>query len=846
MTDDFKLPELPSDEELGIADEPSADEPGERAAPGSGAGAGAPIIVGDVGAPSAPVPSEAARANGTWTAGLLTLVVLLIGGWLSSSYRSMPSPEAANAPDTVFSSARALATVVDLARAPHPPGSPEHDRVRGVLVERLEALGLEPEVHVHRVSRRPTATAPVSVATVRNVLARLPGTASTGTIVLMAHYDGRTVSRAAGDDASGVAVLLETLRALQASAFQPDNDLLVLFTDAEELGLFGARAFVEQHLDSSDVRLAVNVEMRGGGGPSVMFETATQNGWVIEQLEAMDPYPSAHSMSLEVYRRMPNDTDFSPLRDADVQGLNFAAIGRGAVYHQAYDDPAHLDEATLQHHGARLLALVRALGAQSLDSVNGPDRAYTTLPLVGLRSWPVSQMPLFAGVLAAIWLGLALITLARGRGTFEIAHGVIASVLAMALGAGAGWGLYEFVSPRHAESGWLHGAALHGQPWYIAALVATAAAIGALGWSLLRRSAGVAAATLGIALPLVAVSLFLAFVAPGAALVTAGPAAGLLASALAASVVGPRHETSTTAIVIYVGSALVTLAFIVPVVELVADAMTLQFAMGLGAVAVLGVLALGPALEGLRRPNAWWLPALGLITTSALVWGGLRNANPSSERPAPSTLVYLQDQGAPQVPVQAWWLTALDGGQEWASQQTSSTFEPAALDLDRYALRMPMLAAPASALTLEPLRLQVLGDTVIGAGRRVRIGIPYPRQPEQLRVDLDADAGLIGVDGDDIAVSIDGRPRSLVHLGRPADSLLALDVEIPLTATTLDVSIQEELQRPWELLGRDIWRRPDELAPNIRTESDRALIRSHHRILLDTPAPADAIIGEGR
>lgn len=842
MSDDFKLPELPSDEELGIADEPAV---AEGSGPASSA-MGAPVAVGDVTATSSIEQPAPERRTRSWSAGLLTLAVLLVGGWLSSSYRSMPTPKAANAPDTAFSSARALATVVDLARAPHPPGSPEHDRIRGVLVERLEALGLEPEVHVHRVSRRASPTAPVTVATIRNVIARLPGAASTGTLVLMAHYDGRTVSRAAGDDASGVAVILETLRALQASEFQPDNDLLVLFTDAEESGLFGARGFVDQHLDSSDVRLVMNVEMRGGGGPSVMFETATENGWAIEQLKALDPYPSAHSMSLEVYRRMPNDTDFSPFRDAGVQGLNFAAIGRGSVYHQAYDDPAHLDEATLQHHGARLLAVARGMATQPLDQVGGPDRAYTTLPFIGLLSWPVSQMPLIAGVLGALWLVLALVALARGRGTFEIAHGVVATAITVAVGAGAGWGLYEFVSPRHAESGWLHGAALHGQPWYVAALVALAAAIGALGWTLLRRTTGVASATVGLALPAVAGSLVLAFAAPGATPVTAGPAAALLAACLVASLAGPRHEAGTAARAVYVASALVTLAFLVPVIELVADAMTLQFAMGLGVVSVLGVLALGPALEGLRLPNAWWMPALGLAAAAAFTWNGLQYAKPGPERPAPSTLVYLQDQGAPQVPVQAWWLTALDGGQDWASRQTSATFEPAALDMDRYALRLPMLAAPAPALTLEPLRLQVLGDTVVGAGRRVRIGIPYPRQPEQLRVELDPGAGLIGVDGDELAVSIDGRPRSLVHLGRPADSLLAIDVELPLTATSLDLSIQEELQRPWELLGRDIWRRPDELAPNIRTESDRALIRSHHRVLLDMPVTLDTDVGPRR
>ena len=104
-------------------------------------------------------------------------------------------------------------------------------------------------------------------ATVRNVLARIPGSQPGGPAVLVtAHYDSREIALGAGDDGSGVVTILETLRALGTGP-QLRNDLIVLITDAEEPGLLGARAFVDEHPWMADVALVVSIEMRGGGGP---------------------------------------------------------------------------------------------------------------------------------------------------------------------------------------------------------------------------------------------------------------------------------------------------------------------------------------------------------------------------------------------------------------------------------------------------------------------------------------------------------------------------------------------------------------------------------------------------
>ena len=203
--------------------------------------------------------------------GVITIALMFLMSCFFSTRTGQPSPASANAPETEFSSARAMSILVEIARQAHPPGSPEHERVRGYLVDRLTTLGLDPEIQTSTSSfqRRTMAR----TATVRNVIARLPGTASTGAILITAHYDSRGLAVGAGDDGTGVVSILETLRAIQTGP-PLRNDVIVLFTDAEELGLLGARAFVNEHPWMEDIQLVLSFEMRGGGGPPIRVETA--------------------------------------------------------------------------------------------------------------------------------------------------------------------------------------------------------------------------------------------------------------------------------------------------------------------------------------------------------------------------------------------------------------------------------------------------------------------------------------------------------------------------------------------------------------------------------------------
>ncbi|MEN8375757.1 MAG: M20/M25/M40 family metallo-hydrolase [Gemmatimonadota bacterium] len=849
---DKDLPDIPSFEELGFS--PDEVEQLERElAEGEGPGplteagppAGAAPAPGDAaskaktapaagaGAPPSAKPPEApARepeaAPGGKLRGPLTLLVLAALVWLSSLARVAPDPAGANAPATAFSAARAAQHLERIARRAHPPGSPEHAAVRSYLLDELEDLGHEPSVQ--------TATSVIGfgdmarAATVRNIVARVPGTASQGAVLITAHYDGRGISRAAGDDGAGVATILEALRALRAGP-RPRNDVIVLFTDAEELGLLGARAFVDEHPWLDDVALVLSIEMRGGAGPSFMFETGADNGWVVRAFDQAVARPAANSLSYEVYKRLPNDTDFTPFKSAGKQGLNFAAIGGAHVYHQAYDVPATVSPATLQHHGDQALALLRHLGNSDLTVVNDADASYVSLPLIGLVAY--SRLWIWAlGILSLlVWAAAVWRVRKRGGRAWGMAAGVGVGAGTIAASGAVAYGLFMWRRGAHPEYGSLHAAAFHAEGWYLLAFAALAFVVG-LGFLRLARRwysasevyagallvpvAGAAAATALI--PMGAANLQWPALAGGVALL-------LGADASAGGKLGPFRWALALA------AAAVMTVLLVPLTETLWLAMSLAAAPALGALLGLTVVMLIPALEGLRGPNRWWAPAVGAGLGALFLVLGIRTASPSPERPAPSTLVYLLDRDS----LVARWGTdadrpASDPGVAWAAQKVGPVGEPESLS--GYALsEVTYAVAPAPAVDdVPPPEISASVDSA--AAGLVRVSV-------RSTVGAEALVFTLGSTGPALQ-SVNGEPlpneravERLAHWGTP-ENAVELEFARGFRDTSLEFYVAEHVLRPGELVGDEYFERPDHLAPDITRASDRAMLRTRARIDLES------------
>lgn len=754
--------------------------------------------------------------------GPVTLAVMVGAAILGSGRTGLPDPVPANAPDTVFSSARAMTTLIEIARAPHPPGSPEHARVRDYLVDRLEELGLETQVQTAQsmVQRGTFAR----TATVRNVIGRLPGTnPNGGALLLTAHYDSREQSHGAGDDGSGVVAILEAVRASEAIGLL-ENDVIVLFTDAEELGLLGARAFVDQHPWMADVSLAISFEMRGGGGPSIMFETRDENGWIIRELAAFDPHPFANSMSYEVYQRMPNDTDFTPFREAGVQGLNFAAIDNAHVYHQSYDRPENLSEETLQHHGIRALAALRHFGNMDLSEVSAPNVVYFSVPLLGLIVYEQFFVYALAGLIALLVGMAALVAVRRGARPGRIVGSVVLSAVSAGLSAGVAIGVLSLVEGNHAEFGTLHGSAIHSEGWYVVAIAAAAFTIVVTLSTLARRWLHLSEIALGaLILPAIA-AIAVSFVAPLAAMNLQWPVVASALALLAAAALGPRIQAPVGAIGAGLAAAVVLL-IMSPVIELLWLALSIRMAIPLAVLVAVAVQLCLPVLDNLRHPNDWWAPAVGLVVVGVGLGLGVFSARPSAEHPSPSTLIYAYEHGSGT----AWWTSDpteddLDAdATAWASARAGAalderiSLEPFAVTVaDVPATEAPIVEAarPAVLVTRDDLE----GRTrVVDLRVRSRVGAELL----QFRPGPSGSTRITSING--VAIDSPGDVVSLEHWGTP-DGFVALEVETGADQP-IDLHIVEHLLRPRELLGREPFERPDDLALNVNRLSDRAILR---------------------
>ena len=116
-----------------------------------------------------------------------------------------------------------------------------------------------------------------------------------------------------------------------------------------------------------------------------MFETTRGNAGVVDVYDEAAPYPVATSFAVEVYRILPNDTDFSPFRDSGrFTGLNSAYIDGSPVYHSPQDTPDYFNIDTLQHHGANALALAEAFGDADIAELERPAAGDATyFPVFG-------------------------------------------------------------------------------------------------------------------------------------------------------------------------------------------------------------------------------------------------------------------------------------------------------------------------------------------------------------------------------------------------------------------------------------------------------------------------------
>jgi hypothetical protein len=697
-------------------------------------------------------------------------------------------------PSGEFDAVRARGHVEMLAThvGPRPIGTPANAAAREYLTAELGRLGF-----AVRVQEADAVNPAAGVnAHVFNIIALREGAVSDA-IALVSHYDSVAQSPGALDDALGVATSLEAARALAARSLR--HSLLVLITDGEEAGLMGARALVSDPDVAGRLRAFLNFDGTGASGPGVLFETGPAWGAPLSAWADAAWRPAGGSFAIEIYRRLPNDTDFTVMQRLGA-GLNFAPVGDSYAYHTDRDVADRVRLSTLRHEGENAIAIVRALDRGGLESRADPPTFFSFAGRGGVYgprvnsgvAWTAS-----AGALA-IWFLLTR-DIRRRRGwpglLWTAAWAALAAVVTVAAMIGAVWVLRAVRVER--------------TPWYAAPIwtwcfaVASATAgvrlVGRLAaWvrPAARPDRG-PLATWWVTLPLwSALAAVLHGFAPAASFLVAVP---LFAAVVALASSGGRHGLMrvasalawVVAALLWIPNARMILEFVVPLAGWMAIDTPAWFYPALMAlIGLMLVPPLGAAVAGLAVPPL--LPRIvGAIVLIALVaTGAMAYVSPAytPDRPERRAARYVQDH----VQRTAWWEAgsaerALDLGEDRPAPlgwQPVTTAPPSATRVPALGKPFTFRAETTHLVATPPADIRASVETM--ANGQVRIAIDVRPEQPLLPLQIQVPRAIAPVES-----SVAGRLLS--------EYWIATCYGIPLTGTTIRLT----LDRPApELLAR--------------------------------------------
>lgn len=254
--------------------------------------------------------------------------------------------------------------IKEIAKEPHSIFDNEgHEKVKNYILDELKKLGVESktykynDVYVKRTNTKEN---------LENIYAEIKGK-NDSYIMLVTHYDSshakkeryeeKDGSYGAADAGYGLSTILDTIRAIKENNVPLKNGIKILITDGEEYGLLGAKEAVKEKEIFENVNYLINLEARGTDGPAIMFETSPNNSKVLDLYSKSDR-PFSYSITPEIYRLLPNSTDFTVFLDNNITGINISVLDGMEHYHTPDDNVENINEKSLQHYGDQVLPIV--------------------------------------------------------------------------------------------------------------------------------------------------------------------------------------------------------------------------------------------------------------------------------------------------------------------------------------------------------------------------------------------------------------------------------------------------------------------------------------------------------
>ncbi len=759
---------------------------------------------------------------------MLLMVIILLGA--CSLYGLNPPPALdETAPEDVFAAARAFRHIEAIASdGPRPIGTREAARAARYITDEITALGLTPalqETTIFCDRWGPRG------GRVQNIIARIEGTDNTGSILIMGHYDSVPTAPGASDNGAAVGTMLEIMRII--SSEEPlQNDVIFLFSDGEEVGLLGAKAFQEQHPLAREVAVVLNLEARGTGGPSIMFESSPENRALIHKLSSSVSRPVGNSFTNDVYRLMPNDTDLTIFLEAGYHGLNFAYIDDPVHYHTALDNLDNLNKNSLQHHGEYILPLVQALGN---DNIREKHQAQNVVYFDVLGRFLIHYPEHWAIMIALLLTVFTMLILWSGfrKNTLtfkEIFAGFMSFIISVITVGGLITLAWHFSRPLLNLEGYIPPYNLH--TFFAAFAIITVAVVLSI-FFVFRSRFKLGGLITGSLICWNAGALATAFLLPGISYLFAWPLLPALAAAFLiitadapkithhyssgnpsgdssgdSSITSSRyssyssgyyshdysgHDANNHKFLVHTLmlsiTALVSVLLWLPCIYLVFIAISSMVPSAAFIMLTMLLIILYPQLHYILPLQNWIVP-VGATAAGLIIYGlALSGSGPAAERPWMNAIIYSYNAETRE----ALWINPLPGDDEWTEQFVAKEAKwmlPDYFDKFYFGEFRADVAPPLPA-EFSPPHIEVLDETQTDSGsRELRLLITSPRRAPSVNLHVDSPAGIKSAVWDGVGLN----PEMLQGLSffalppEGAELFLRLNGEDPVEITMFDLS----------------------------------------------------------
>lgn len=715
---------------------------------------------------------------------LLLLSVLIGTFFFMTPQLSISEPT----PLSEFSTRRTLEKIKTIAQEPHFVGSKNHDVVANYLKKELQNLGLQVAYQEGF-----TMTEKGTLVQSKNILTRINGTKPGKALLLLSHYDSapHSFSKGASDDASGVATILESVRAFLYNKSKNQNDIIILFTDAEELGLNGAALFVTQHQWAKEVGLVLNFEARGSSGPSYMLmETNQGNAKMVDIFSKGNAqYPVSNSLMYSIYKMLPNDTDLTVFREqGNIQGFNFAFIDSHYNYHTMQDDFGTISPKTIAHQGSYLMPLLTYFSNADLTHLNSEeDEVYFTIPFAFIH-YPFAWItPMWIAVLllfvSFVFIGigkrlLSISDLLKGGIPFVI------SIVLSGLITFGGWKLLQWAYPQYADI--LHGFTYNGHG-YIYAFVFITLAICFFSYSKNYKS--------GSEMNTVVLPTFIwILINIGISVKLKGAAFLILPVFFSVLSLGYYVITQKNNPWIALLFSIPTVVIIAPFIQMFPVGLGLKIMIGSALLTVLGFALMLPVFGAFAKKR-WWALLFVLFSTISLINAHV-HSDYSKGKAKPNSLIYLLNTDTKK----AFWTTYDQNLDEWTKTYLGENpVDAKALNSDKlyskYGSTFTFMK-DAPVMNVPQPSIEFIADSIMGATHYYKIKITPNRKVN--RYDLFANENLEianlkanNVSAIDIKSNIISKKTNKILSYYVVDNLpLTLEFSIPVSQN-LDMHLME-------------------------------------------------------